>query len=153
MEPVKGKYGLWYAGTVGFATRKEAQAYIDNGGKHEFAPDKECAAATQKHATWIGYPRSQWFMALFFAAVVMAVFAWLKPNPGPETKRVGREFTSMRQCLDFIANDLGEPLKAILDKPGDISGHSTKNKLFYRCELKITGTRGPVLEGRWDRLE
>lgn len=33
MEPEKGKYGLWYAGTVGFATKEEAQEYINSGGK------------------------------------------------------------------------------------------------------------------------
>ncbi|HEX7385825.1 MAG TPA: hypothetical protein VF285_00935 [Castellaniella sp.] len=34
MGPEKGKYGLWYAGTVGFATKEEAQEYIDRGMRH-----------------------------------------------------------------------------------------------------------------------
>lgn len=38
MEPEKGERGLWYVGTVGFATKEQAQAYIDRGMKHFDVP-------------------------------------------------------------------------------------------------------------------
>lgn len=41
MKPEKGERGLWYVGTVGFATEKEAQAYIDRGMKHFDVPEVE----------------------------------------------------------------------------------------------------------------
>lgn len=71
---------------------------------------------------------------------------------GKDTQRVGREFSSMSECLRFIEVDVGERLRVLSDKPGDISGKSDVNELFFRCEAKMTGTRGLVLEGRWDRL-
>jgi len=39
MEPVQGERGLWYVGTVGFATKGQAQAYIDRGMKHFDVPE------------------------------------------------------------------------------------------------------------------
>jgi hypothetical protein len=59
----------------------------------------------------------------------------------------------MMQCLEFIANDTGDRLNALSDKPGDVSGRTVRDKLFFRCEARATGTRGLILEGRWDRLK
>lgn len=101
--------------------------------------------------SFLGYSIWSWAFAVILGAIPV-VWAVTR-TPAPETQRVGREFTSMDECLTFIMSDIGDSLEFINDKPGDISGHSTKKKLFYRCELKITGTRGPVLEGRWDRLK
>lgn len=70
---------------------------------------------------------------------------------GEKTQRVGREFSSMQECLDFIGVDVVDRLKILSDKPGDISGKSETKRLFFRCEARMTGTRGLVLEGRWDR--
>lgn len=80
-------------------------------------------------------------------------FALVLAGCGQDKQRVGREFTSMRECLEFIEMDTREPLKIFTDKPGDISGKTAKNGLSFRCELMSTGTRGLVLEGRWDRLK
>lgn len=68
-----------------------------------------------------------------------------------EKDRVGREFSSMKQCIDFIQNDIREELHVASDKPGDVSGYSKPSRHFFRCELMRTGTRGTYLEGRWDR--
>lgn len=100
-----------------------------------------------------GYPRSRWIFALVLGAIIIGAALWFRSSPEQQTQRVGREFASMDECLAFIMSDIGDSLEFITDKPGDISGHSTKKRLFYRCELKVTGTRGPVLEGRWDRLK
>lgn len=70
---------------------------------------------------------------------------------GERTQRVGREFSSMQECLSFISKDMGEALNPISDKPGDVSGKGRTSNRFFRCELTVTGTRGPVLQGRWDR--
>lgn len=57
----------------------------------------------------------------------------------------------MKECLDFIALDTIDTLKILSDEPGDVSGLTERQRLFFRCEVKTTGTRGLVLEGRWDR--
>lgn len=86
------------------------------------------------------------------AVVIMAV-AVLVVGCAPEREKVGRKFQSMDECISFIRADLGESLKVVTDKPGDISGISEPSKLFFRCELMVTGTQGTFLEGRWDRLK
>lgn len=87
----------------------------------------------------------RWVAAMCLAVAVAVV------GCGEPTQRVGRQFTSMQQCLDFIEKDMGEPLTVQTDKPGDVSGKGKVSGRFFRCELKMTGTQGPVLEGRWDR--
>lgn len=66
---------------------------------------------------------------------------------GEKTERLGREFSSMNECMTFIGTQIG-PLKVITDTPGDISGWGDQ-KLFFRCEARMTGTRGLLVEGRW----
>lgn len=68
-----------------------------------------------------------------------------------KTQRVGREFSSMQECLDYIAMDTVDSLKILSDEPGDVSGRTERQRLYFRCEAKATGSRGLVLEGRWDR--
>lgn len=86
---------------------------------------------------------------LAVAAVVLVVGC----SNGPETERVGRRFQTMAQCLDFIRQDTGDTLRVITDKPGDVSGKTSRDGLFFRCEARATGTEGIILEGRWDRLK
>lgn len=59
----------------------------------------------------------------------------------------------MKECLEFIGKDTNDSLKVATDKPGDVSGRTVRDKLFFRCEARATGTRGVILEGRWDRLK
>lgn len=151
-EPKQGKWGLWYVDTVGFATKEEAQAYIARGGKHYSAPADSLPTSSEPK-TILGYPKSQWIAAVVIGAFIFGAVMWARSGPKQQTQRVGREFASMQQCLKFIADDVGEKLNAISDKPGDISGKTVASGLFFRCETTLTGTRGPVLEGRWDRLK
>lgn len=69
-----------------------------------------------------------------------------------ERDRVGREFRSIPECVDFIRDDLDERLKIMTDEPSSVSGMSAENGLFFVCDSKETGTRGRVISGRWDRV-
>lgn len=89
--------------------------------------------------------------AAWIAAV--AAGAMVACSGGPEKERVGRRFQTMAQCLDFIQQDTGDTLQVITDKPGDVSGTTHRDRLFFRCEARATGTEGLILEGRWDRLK
>lgn len=79
-----------------------------------------------------------------FAAVCAGVVI---AGCGDKTKMLAREFRTMDECIAFINSEIG-PLKVITDKPGDISGRGDQ-KLFFRCEAQVTGTRGLFVEGRW----
>lgn len=68
---------------------------------------------------------------------------------GERTKTVGREFHTMAECMAFVNTQVG-PLKVITDTPRDISGRQVEGNRFFRCEKKVTGTRGILVEGRWD---
>ena len=68
---------------------------------------------------------------------------------GESKKMVGREFRTMAECLQFVKDQVG-PLKVITDKPGDVSGQQLGSKRFFRCETKVTGSRGILVEGRWE---
>lgn len=150
MRPEQGERGLWYVGTVGFATKDQAQAYIDRGMKHYSTPNTISKSGSKG---LLGYPVSQWVLGLVLASLVISAALWFQADPGQQTHRVGREFASMAQCLKFIANDVGDQLNVISDKPGDVSGKTSTHGLFFRCEASATGTRGLVLDGRWDRLK
>lgn len=54
MQPEKGDRGLWYVGTVGFATKEEAQAYIDRGYKHFGAPTPPHSQGTKTGSSKAG---------------------------------------------------------------------------------------------------
>lgn len=74
----------------------------------------------------------------------------------PEYKRVGRDFSSLQQCVRFIEADIakalpGEQLSIVTDTPTEVSGLSKPNRMFFTCEIQKTGTRGTVLQGRWDQ--
>ncbi|KAA0910685.1 hypothetical protein [Pusillimonas sp. ANT_WB101] len=155
MEPEKGQYGLWYAGTVGFATKDEAQAYIDRGMKHnDYSQEAERALPKpQKSDSIAGYPKGEWIAAIVVGLAILGGGYWFMYGSESKTHRVGREFVSMDQCLEFIANDTGDQLNVISDELGDVSGKTVLDGLFFRCEARTTGTRGLVLEGRWDRLK
>lgn len=84
---------------------------------------------------------------LFIAAGVAFVIVGCEKS----TQQVGREFASMQECLSFIEQDMGESLNHITDKPGNISGKGRVSGMNFRCELTVTGTRGHVLTGKWDR--
>lgn len=97
--------------------------------------------------------RSNWIVnliSLFFVGLILfGLHSCI--NRERDSTRVGRDFSSMDQCLDFIRADTGEALKIVTDKPGDVSGLTVPSKLFFRCELMNTGTKGIFLQGRWDR--
>lgn len=80
-------------------------------------------------------------------AMVLAMLALA--GCGESTKMVGREFRTMTECMEFVKGQVG-PLNIITDKPGDISGRQAGSKRFFRCETKVTGTRGILVEGRWE---
>lgn len=107
------------------------------------APKLEPVAASQ----------SNWGVNLISLSFVGLVLFGLHSciNRERDSTRVGRNFTSMDQCLEFIRNDTGEELKISKDTPGYIAGMTTPSKLFFVCELKNTGTQGLVLQGRWNR--
>lgn len=67
---------------------------------------------------------------------------------GQKTQRLGRDFSSMDECMSFINSQIG-PLKPITDKLGHISGHGDQ-KLFFICETQVTGSKGIYVQGRWD---
>lgn len=90
-------------------------------------------------------------MRKFMLAVAAVLLA--SCSGGPEKERVGRRFQTMAQCLDFIRQDTGDHLQIVTDKPGDVSGKTVRDGLFFRCEARATGTEGIILEGRWDRLK
>lgn len=71
----------------------------------------------------------------------------------PETVTVGREFHSMQECINFIETDLKDFTKPARDTPDLISGFTINDRLYFICEAKVTGTRGRVITGRWDRLK
>lgn len=91
-------------------------------------------------------------MKAFFLGALCAVFL-AGCSKSEDTVRVGREFLTMADCLHFIEEDLGEGLQVQTDEANNVSGKSSVNGLFFRCEAKSTGSRGVVLEGRWDRLK
>lgn len=91
-----------------------------------------------------------WAKAILVAAALAALSGCKR---GPETKRVGREFHTTAECLDLVRADTKEQLQVITDKPGDVSGTTRQSKLFFRCETKVTGTKGVFVSGRWDRLK
>lgn len=129
-EPIKGDDGLWYVDGAGFTTRDSATQYL------------KVAQQGKRQMAWAIAP---------VALTLIFLGGWWWMASTKESSRVGREFASMQQCLDFVESDMGEPLRVQVDKPGDVSGKGSQSGRFFRCEIQMTGTRGPVLQGRWDR--
>lgn len=99
-------------------------------------------------------PGINWIFVVNLSAMSLVLFGFyscMNYKPDAEKQRVGREFSSMAECLEFIRSDTGEGLNVVNDKPGDVSGLTIPSKLFFRCEVMDTGTKGIFLQGRWDR--
>lgn len=148
MHPEQGERGLWYVGTVGFATKEQAQAYIDRGLKHFEIPEPDKSSALSGLMTQV-----------LLGAVVMAItviiawwaFSGIKSASTADTQTVRREFSSLNDCLSSIADDLGDRLELTIDEPGNVSGRSKRDRFLFGCKVRATGTRWLIIEGWWDR--
>lgn len=129
--PKKGEDGMWYVGDTSFMTEKSAAEYH--------------AALKSGRRQIIGAAAP-----VVFTVVVLVAGWWWLSRPS-DTHLVGREFASMQDCLSFIEQDMGESLRVITDNPTKVAGKGGDSDLFFNCTLEYTGTRGPVLIGKWQR--
>lgn len=127
MEPEKGEYGLWYAGTVGFATKEQAQDYIDRGGKH--SDETIVVPARKKDWSWI-------FLSFaIVAAIAIYMYATRAPSGGsqqastPQDVRLN-EIKLQRLVRSWVVAGLKDPDSAQFRNQYGVCGEvNAKNAL------------------------
>lgn len=106
MEPEKGKYGLWYAGTVGFATKEQAQEYIDSSGKSR--PENVIETKAQKgangaHIHVAGESTSTIVWLLVAAIALVAFVGWfflsMRDGEGSGSRVAASALTRCQQAI------------------------------------------------------
>lgn len=108
-EPRQGKYGLWYADGVGFATRAEAEARLRNKQTPSL-PHQKHSAAPPKKEPWqfAGYSMEHWVAALILCAIFIGVFMWLdQGEPADVEPRASAD--QIRECGELIKDRVSNP--------------------------------------------
>ncbi|MCW8158969.1 hypothetical protein D7243_22645 [Stutzerimonas stutzeri] len=100
MEPEQGKYGLWYAAGVGFATREQAEAHLLKQQAGDVMP--------QARAGFLGYSSLHWVTSAAVAVAFIGSIAWMKFGIDDATEaRVSA--AEIQQCKDRIRSHVNNP--------------------------------------------
>lgn len=103
MEPKKGKWGLWYVGSTGFATKEQAEQFAKSG---EIDTGIEIAKAPSHNEV-----RSSSAVALLLVGVVVAVAAgyWLLTSGDARPTECGDETMAYVMSQNFVKRQLRSP--------------------------------------------
>lgn len=97
MEPTQGERGLWHVGTVGFATREQAQAYIDRGMTNSTIKPQAPAIGTKP-----GAKVARLFLGAAVAVIAVAWFVISRPA-SPEKVQRQAQMAGLLICQKAIA--------------------------------------------------
>lgn len=136
MKPEKGDYDLWYAGTVGFATKEEAQAHIDRGNRHphevqhdEMLKNMEAADLAKKNKT------TMWLLFTLVSAVIFAVLFAIRFNSNDDGRRqmLSQALSSCQKVILSLAKygDAERPPYRTPEATGRVVSYSWEKGSFH----------------------
>lgn len=108
-EPKQGKYGLWYACGVGFATKAEAEAKLRNKRSTPQPPESRSSATQRNEARqFAGYSAGHWVAALILGVIFVGAYFWLDQGDSVDIEpRASAD--QIRECGDLIKGSVNNP--------------------------------------------
>lgn len=107
MEPEQGKYGLWYAAGVGFATKEQAEAHL-----LQLQAPSEVGEITRRDTSrprhFLGYSAAHWISAAVAGVLFVCIIIWMK-NGTSDASQPRASMAQINECKDLIMERVNNP--------------------------------------------